>query len=76
MQIEPIVSVYVWQGALCEEDELRLTLKTLHSHAPALQRWLKEHHPYELPQLLAAPCRAEPAYAAWVAAQLGPLPAA
>lgn len=76
VQIEPrLRSHYRWQGALCEEPELRLTIKTLPGHAGALQALFDEHHPYELPQFLATLMGASPAYAQWVAAEVVDLPA-
>ncbi|MCJ0762139.1 divalent-cation tolerance protein CutA [Variovorax terrae] len=71
-QIEPIESLYPWQGRLCEEREFRLTFKTAPAARTALERWLKAHHPYELPQIVAMKYIADKDYAAWTLAQLGP----
>lgn len=67
VQIEPITSVYVWDGAVQESVEQRLSFKTLASTVGALRAWLLTAHPYELPQVLVMPAEASPAYAAWVA---------
>lgn len=61
-----VVSHYVWQGRHCEEPELRLTIKTLPGHAPALQALFDEQHPYQLPQFLTTVMDASEAYAGWV----------
>ena len=37
--------------------------------AGAVAAFLREHHPYELPQLVMLPARASAAYAAWVRAE-------
>jgi len=67
VQIEPgLLSRYVWNGELCEETELRLTIKTVPDRASALEALFAEHHPYELPQFLATEMQASAAYAAWV----------
>ena len=77
VQIESgLVSHYVWPGRPCEDEEIRLTIKTLPDRAPALQALFDQHHPYELPQFLSTVMDASDAYAAWVAEALaGPAPA-
>ncbi|WP_298928048.1 divalent-cation tolerance protein CutA [uncultured Ramlibacter sp.] len=65
-----LVSVYRWQGQLCEQAEVRLSIKTLPECLAALQAWLVEHHPYEVPQFLAARQQASPVYAQWLRAQV------
>lgn len=67
-QIDAIVSVYRWDGALRQDEELRLSLKTTAARWPALQAALQAAHPYALAQIVALPVAdASPAYAAWVA---------
>jgi periplasmic divalent cation tolerance protein len=73
VQLEPIAaSVYRWQGALCEEPEVRLSIKTLPGMEPALQAFFDEQHPYDLPQFLGATHRASAAYAQWVRSEVTP----
>jgi periplasmic divalent cation tolerance protein len=62
---EGLQSFYRWEGRLCEEPEVRLTIKTLPECAQALQALFAQVHPYELPQFLALTMRASPAYAEW-----------
>lgn len=72
VQIEPgLSSHYTWKGALCEDPEVRLTIKTLPGQAAALQALFDEHHPYELPQFLTTVMGASAAYAKWVRAEVG-----
>lgn len=72
VQVEPIAaSVYRWEGRLCEEPEVRLSIKTLPRLRDTLQACLEELHPYELPQFLAVTQQASGAYAAWVRAEVG-----
>lgn len=67
-QISEIESVYGWQGAVAQEPELRLLLKTEASRYPALQAAIRELHSYELPAVVAVPVSAAlPAFADWVA---------
>lgn len=67
VQIEAgLRSHYRWQGEVCEENEVRVVVKTLPSCRDALIAFFGEHHPYEVPQFLAATLAASPAYAKWV----------
>lgn len=67
-QIEPITSIYRWQGKVHQEGEYRLLLKTSAAHYAQAEAALRARHPYELPAIHAmATDAAEPAYAAWVA---------
>jgi len=70
-QVEKIHSHYWWDGQLQQGDEWRITWKTTSRSLPALQRLLVPLHPYALPQWLWGDGPASPAYAAWVAAEVG-----
>jgi periplasmic divalent cation tolerance protein len=60
-------SVYRWQGELQQDDELQLLIKTRRSLWPELQRFVTEHHPYEVPELLVVPIEAgSERYLAWL----------
>lgn len=63
-------SFYRWDGKLCEDEEVRLVIKTLPQCEAALQALLAQHHPYEVPQFLAVTMRASQAYADWARAQV------
>jgi len=71
VQLDRVESHYRWEGALNAEPEIRLTVKTVPARLPALQAFLAEHHPYQLPQLLWQVMEASPAYGAWVRQQVG-----
>jgi periplasmic divalent cation tolerance protein len=63
-------SVYSWQGSLNEDAEVQLLIKTRPELFDALERWLREHHPYEVPEIIALPvttCSAP--YLAWLNSQ-------
>lgn len=47
------VSLYVWEGKLCEETECILILKTTPNRLEKLGDRLGELHPYDTPALLA-----------------------
>jgi periplasmic divalent cation tolerance protein len=62
-----VTSVYRWQGKMEKASECLLLAKTSESRWPALQDWLREHHPYELPEVIALPIQSGlPEYLAWV----------
>ncbi|WP_018412059.1 divalent-cation tolerance protein CutA [Methyloversatilis thermotolerans] len=62
-----IRSVYAWQGAVEEADEVPLAIKTTRAAWPALERALRALHPYELPEIIALPVtHGLPAYLQWV----------
>jgi periplasmic divalent cation tolerance protein len=69
---EGVQSFYRWEGKLCEDAEVRLTIKTLPGQAQALQAFFAEKHPYEVPQFLAQVMRGSDAYAAWVRSEVTP----
>lgn len=46
----PIRSYYLWQENLERDEEYRITFKFLAKNAGRFEIWLKENHPYELPQ--------------------------
>lgn len=71
--LAPCQSVYRWQGAVEEAQEIPLLIKTAQDRFAALQRRLTELHPYEVPELLSwRPTGGLPAYASWVIQQTRP----
>jgi periplasmic divalent cation tolerance protein len=46
-------SVYRWEGAIEEAQECQLVIKTTQSRFAALKQAILQHHPYELPEILA-----------------------
>ena len=48
-----IRSIYSWRGAIQDEREVLMVIKTTGSHVFLIERWLTEHHPYEVPELIA-----------------------
>jgi periplasmic divalent cation tolerance protein len=67
VQIEAIRSVYRWQGALCDEPEQRLSIKTRRARFEALERFIRANHSYETPEIVQIPITAgSSAYLQWV----------
>lgn len=71
VQLDRIESHYRWDGALQAEAEIRLTVKSAPERLAALQAFIADQHPYDLPQLLWHLEEASPAYAGWVRAEVG-----
>ncbi len=61
-------SVYRWQGAVEQAEEVLLLAKTPAGRLPALVEQLRAAHPYELPEIVAVEAAGGlPAYLDWVA---------
>lgn len=66
--LAPCESVYRWQGALQQDGEIPLVIKTRAEHYPRLETFIRENHPYELPEIVAVEIAAGlPAYLGWIA---------
>ena len=60
-------SIYRWKGAVKEETEVVVLLKTDASKWDALAAAVRHRHPYDVPELLALPVeRAHEPYLAWL----------
>jgi len=60
-------SIYRWQGAVQQDSEVLLLLKTMAARVPALSARIRELHSYDLPEVLALPILGGlPAYLAWI----------
>ena len=49
------ISLYQWEGKVCEDPEWILILKTDGQHFPQLEEFIKQHHPYDCPCIMAIP---------------------
>jgi tetratricopeptide (TPR) repeat protein len=68
----PINSYYLWHGELETTEEYRLTIKFLGAKTEKLEAWLRENHPYEVPQWLAVPAdRVGTPYKRWAEDEAG-----
>ncbi|WP_332673473.1 divalent-cation tolerance protein CutA [Aromatoleum sp.] len=71
--LAPCRSVYRWQGAVEDAEEVPLLIKTTDERYAALEAEIRARHPYELPEIVAVPLgRGLPAYLDWVAAETSP----
>ena len=61
-------SVYRWQGAVEEDDEQLVMVKTTADRIDRLRERMRQLHPAEVPELVVLPVvDGSPAYLAWVA---------
>jgi periplasmic divalent cation tolerance protein len=73
--LAPCRSVYRWQGAIEDAEEVPLLIKTTTARYAELEAAIRASHPYELPEIVAVPLsRGLPAYLAWVATETIPEP--
>lgn len=76
-QLNAIESVYLWNGQVQQDPEVRLTLKAPASHYAAIEAAILERHPYNLPAIHAHRLdRVHEPYGEWIAALGRPQPAA
>lgn len=62
-----VQSCYHWNGAVEKSRECLLLIKTTEERFTPLKTWIKNHHPYDLPEILTLAVNAfEAAYGAWV----------
>ena len=51
--LPPCRSIYRWESAVHEDGEIPLIIKTTAERYPALETFLRERHPYQVPEILA-----------------------
>ena len=62
-----MVSHYRWEGEAHADPEVQLLIKTRASLFESVAAWLQEHHPYDVPEVIALPvAAAEQSYLRWV----------
>jgi periplasmic divalent cation tolerance protein len=63
-------SFYRWQGEVHDDPEVQLLIKTRRGRFAELERWLGDHHPYDVPEIVALPIeRGSRAYLDWLVEQ-------
>jgi len=53
--VHPVRSMFLWKGARSGEQEALAIIKTRKKLLPAVIKWIRENHPYEVPEILALP---------------------
>ena len=64
--LPPMTSVYRWKGAIEEDREQQLVIKTTSDRVAAIEARFRELHPYELPEFVILDADASAAYLAWM----------
>ncbi|MBU3555778.1 divalent-cation tolerance protein CutA [Polynucleobacter sp. UB-Piko-W3] len=68
---EGIYSIYRWEGRVCEEQEVLLSAKTMSHQWEEICAFIKESHPYGLPEILAfSPEQYDQQYGQWVGSEV------
>lgn len=68
---EGVHSIYRWEGKICEEQEVLLAAKTVESKWLEILAFIRNAHPYELPEILAfSPEQHERQYGKWVESEV------
>ena len=67
------LSIYRWKGTVETTSEVPVLIKTRAALYPDVEAFVRDHHPYELPEVIALPLNAGLAsYLAWIAAETRP----
>jgi periplasmic divalent cation tolerance protein len=70
-----VQSIYRWEGRVCEEQEAVLVAKTTTQQWPAISAFIKQNHPYDVPEIIAQPfTHSHTDYARWVITETTPAP--
>lgn len=70
--LPPMQSVYQWHGAIHEDAERQLVIKTRVERLEALEARLRQLHPYEVPEFVVLPViDGSTAYLDWVRESVG-----
>jgi periplasmic divalent cation tolerance protein len=71
-RVGAVHSTYRWQGAIQDEPEVLLVIKTLSTRYSELEMRLKSLQPYDMPEIVALPVtRGSAEYLAWLGAAVG-----
>ena len=64
--LPPMTSLYRWKGAIEEDREQQLLIKTTQDRVAAIEARFQELHPYELPEFVVLSAEASTAYLGWL----------
>jgi len=71
--LPPMRSIYRWQGKVERADERQLLIKTGPGRLRALEKRVKELHPYDVPEFLAVIIdKTAPDYLSWLSDSIHP----
>jgi periplasmic divalent cation tolerance protein len=69
--LAPMTSIYRWQGAVAQDREQQLLIKTAPHRLHALRAWLLANHPYETPEFLVIDATGSENYLHWIGDSTG-----
>ena len=70
---EGVQSIYRWDGKVCNDTEVLLSAKTVTTQWQCIEAFIKTHHPYQLPEIIAfRPAEYSQVYGQWVNEETGP----
>jgi len=70
--VGPVTSVFRWKGVVEQAQEWQCWGKTTTSRYASVEAAIREHHPYDEPEILAMPVVAGSAsYLTWLAEEVG-----
>lgn len=68
--LSPCKSIYRWQGAVEEAEEVPVLIKTTASRYELVEKIIRDMHPYEVPEIISLEIsKGLPAYLEWVSAE-------
>lgn len=68
--VPAVESIFRWQGEVSSDSEVLAVFKTSAERYPDLERELRRHHPYDVPEVVALPVeRGSGSYLEWVCAE-------
>lgn len=69
--VDGIRSIYRWQGTVHDESETLMIIKTTRARYAAVERWIQQNHPYDVPEVVELPVTGgADDYLAWLAGQV------
>jgi periplasmic divalent cation tolerance protein len=60
------ISYYRWEGIVQRDQEYYLSIKTSRDKLAQVAKWLEDHHPYEIPEIVCITAMARRSYANWM----------
>ncbi|MFO8239111.1 MAG: divalent-cation tolerance protein CutA [Prochlorococcaceae cyanobacterium] len=66
VSLQPLLSLYHWQGRLERGTEVQLLIKTLAHRLGALEEAVRDLHSYSTPEWIHWPARCSAGYGAWL----------
>lgn len=71
VQFFPIQGMYFWEGKIIEDREILVSIKSKNSLYHQIEKTIKEHHKYEIPQILSIPVdQGSKLYLDWINSKL------